>query len=80
MVRSFSLHMEGLSPAALALNLAADRVCVGGRNIFKVFGVNIPDQDDQVAVKWLLSMTVVRTYVTNFKRIQQICLHKRRLT
>ena len=50
MVRSFSLHMEGLSPAALDLNLAADRVCVGGRNVFKVFGINIPDQDDQVAV------------------------------
>ena len=47
MVRSFSLHMEGLSPAALALNLTADRVCVGGRNIFKVFGINISDQDDQ---------------------------------
>jgi len=45
--RSFSLHMEGLSPAALALNLTADRVCVGGRNIFKVFGINISDQDDQ---------------------------------
>lgn len=56
MVRSFSLHMEGLSPAALALNLATDRVCVGGRNIFKVFDINITEQDDQVAVKCFLSM------------------------
>ena len=57
MVCSFSLHMEGLSPAALDLNLAADRVCVGGRNVFKVFGINIPDQDDQVAVIFFRSLS-----------------------
>ena len=51
MVRSFSLHMEGLSPAALALNLNADKVCIGGRNIFKVFNIKTSDQDDQVAAE-----------------------------
>jgi len=32
-------------------------VCVGGRNVFKVFGINIPDQDDQVAVIFFRSLS-----------------------